>query len=108
MGILDNLKNIHGDVWDWKCNLDVISKNEQNIHSFPDTKHMSIYHRHSLFIGGTVGSDRLTNPQYINDLNFWFPSNSIKLFDGGHFVHRTHSNQVQHEIVQYVKETLVS
>ena len=62
--ILDNLKNLNNNQWEWKCNLDVISENEQNVHGFPDLRYMSIYHGHSLFIGGTVGSDRLTNPHY--------------------------------------------
>ena len=104
--ILENLSGGKGNNengWGWKCNLDVIAQNEHEIHSFPDTEHMSVYHGHTLFLGGNRNSDRLTNPLYLEDLDFWFPNHKISLFDGGHFIHRTHQTEVQHEMVQYIK-----
>ena len=94
------------DILNWKCNLKAISQNEGKIHGFPDTKYMSIYERYTLFLGGTINSDRLTNPSYLDDLKFWFPNHRICLLDGGHFIHRTHYKHVEHEMVQYFNTIL--
>ena len=103
--ILENLTGDSGRGWRWKCNVDVIAKHEHKVHSFPDTKHQSIYHGDTLFLGGSR-SDRLTNQLYLDDLDFWFPNHHIALFDGGHFVHRTHHKEVQREIVQYISKCI--
>ena len=91
----------------WKCNLKAISENEDKIHGFPDTHYMSIYDKYSLFLGGTVNSDRLTNQLYLDSLEYYFPNSSIHLLNGGHFIHRTHYKQVEHEIVQYIKTVII-
>jgi len=100
--ILENVTNRGGWGWGWKCNLDGISQNEHEVHSFPDSGHMVRYERSALFLGGYRGSDRLTDPKYLDDLALWFPRHRIQLFDGGHFIHRTHQREVEREVVRYI------
>lgn len=104
--ILNNIDFDNDNNLKWKCNLDVISENEDKIHGFPDTKYMSIYDKYTLFLGGTIDSDRLTNKSYLNDVEFWFPFHRIHLLNGGHFIHRTHYKHVEHEIVEYFIKVL--
>jgi len=61
------------------------------------------FDKHTLFIGGTT-STRLTKEKYLSDLNVLFPKNKIVYFDGGHFIHRTHTNEVIQEIIKYCQE----
>ena len=90
--------------WKWRCNLDVIAKNEFEIHRFPNEKEfdkMIKYEKESLFIGGAISS-RLTTQTYIDDVDYWFPNNTIHTVPRGeHFVHRTHHVECIKQIGKY-------
>mmetsp|Transcript_7281 Transcript_7281/g.11945 ORF Transcript_7281/g.11945 Transcript_7281/m.11945 type:complete len:177 (+) Transcript_7281:3-533(+) len=100
------LGNLNESEWKWKCNLNVIAENEHKIHGFPNTKYMSVYERHALFVGGTENTDRLTNEKYVEDLKHYFPNHRLALLNGGHFIHRTHLHEVKGEMVQYFQTVL--
>mmetsp|Transcript_11456 Transcript_11456/g.14350 ORF Transcript_11456/g.14350 Transcript_11456/m.14350 type:complete len:290 (-) Transcript_11456:30-899(-) len=96
------MNNLNSNLNGWRSNVNIINDYEWSIMGFPEYDIMKKYTKLSLFIGGNE-STRLTQPNYIKPLNYWFPNNDLILYTGGdHFVHNTHTKEFIRDVTSYL------
>ncbi len=97
------------EVMRWRVNLPVLRTEERHIHSWPDSimpDQGKTYSRPALFIGAT-NSTRLMTPAYTGAARRLFPTHTLEVLPGGHFIQNAEPLRCSQLIAQFLAREFV-